>query len=267
MTTKPPLTHNDLMEPRPSGASLLFRVFRVLRKAWHGVLPRWLPRKFIRGGVRYESDLTDYVARIIAMNGYLEPTQTLHFFGTARQGGADLFLDVGANFGYYSLTAARTGDFAEIHSVEAHPRTFHRLLANIKANDFAHGITPHNIAASDKKGELFIDTASSGAAKVSAKKRRETIAVCAADLDSVFQFRGRRIAVKMDLEGHEVAALKGMKNLLDQNAVLLQVEVLPENSDSLHFLFGGGWRCIYRIGGDFHFVNDKWTTARSNDSQ
>ena len=256
-----PLTHNDLMEPRPSGTSISFRVWRGLRRVWHAVLPAKMPRRFVRGGIHYASDLTDYVAKTVAVKGHLERAQTLYFFNAARRRGCDIFLDIGANFGYYSLTATKTGDFAEIHAMEAHPKTYRRLLENIKANRLQNAIIPHEIAASDKSGELFIDDKSSGAAAVSSDMREgATIKIQSAPLDSLFNFSGRNIAVKMDVEGHEVAALKGMKHLLARNSVLLQVEVLPENSESsLHCLFDGDFRCIHRIVGDFYFVNDRRT--------
>ena len=76
-------------------------------------------------------------------------------------------MDIGANFGYYSLLAAKTGDFADIHAIEPHPETHRRLLMQIGANGWEKKITPHNIAASDKDGTLFIDRESSGGASVS----------------------------------------------------------------------------------------------------
>ena len=258
------LTHNDLMETRPRGAPLSFRIWRGLRKIWHAALPASMPRRFVRGGIHYASDgADDDMVGILAKQGFHERWQVLYLFNEARRRGCDIFLDIGANFGYYALTATKTGDFAEIHAVEAHPKTYRRLADNIRLNRLQSVVKSHNIAADSKEGEMFIDDQASSTATVAADKREgAAVKIQSAPLDSIFNFSGRSIAVKMDVEEHEVAALEGMKNLLARNSVLLQVEVLPENSESaLHYLFGNNFRCIHRINSDFYFVHDRGTAA------
>ncbi len=181
----------------------------------------------------------------------------LYFFNIARRQGADIFLDIGANIGYYSLLATKTNDFTEIHTIEAHPETYRQLLMQIEVNAFQNIITPHNIAASEKNGELFISRKARGSSFVSLDKRQDTIAIKAKALDSIFNFSGRNVAIKLDVEGHEVEALKGMINLLSRNKVLLQVEIWSHNMDSFYFLHDNGFRCICHIKDDFYFVNDK----------
>ena len=75
-------------------------------------------------------------------------------------------------------------------------------------------------------------------------------------MDSVFDFAGRNIAVKIDVQGHELAALKGMANLLSRNKAFLQVEIEEENTHSLNYLIQSGFRCTHYIGWDFYFAND-----------
>ena len=229
------------------------------RKIWHACLPSAMPRRVWRGGTRFVLDKREWLHRQVLTKGWFEPAQVLYFFNAARLRDCDIFLDIGANFGYYSLQAAKTGDFAEIHAVEAHPGTYRNLLAHIAENSLDGLIAPYNIAASDKHGELFIDDKASGNAAVSCGKREDaSVSVRAETLDSFFDFSGRNIAVKIDVEGHEIAVLEGMKNLLARNSVLLQVEVFPQNSESsLHYLFDGDFRCIHHIDSDFYFVHEK----------
>ena len=235
------------------------RAVQLGRKIWHACLPSAMPRRVRRTGTRFVFDKRDWFHNHVLTKGWFEPAQVLYFFNAARKRDCDIFLDIGANFGYYSLQAAKTGDFAKIYAVEAHPGTYRHLLAHIAENSLDGLITPYNIAASDKRGELFIDDEASGNAAVSRGKRKDaSVLVQAEELDSFFDFSGRSIAVKIDVEGHEIAVLDGMKNLLSRNRVLLQAEIWPEYADNLNQIAARGLRVVhYEKAGDFYFVNDK----------
>ena len=220
-------------------------------------------RNVSRQGIRFALYGKDLTSMRILKNGYYEPESILYLFNTARRREADIFLDIGANIGYYSLLATKTNDFAEIHAIEAHPDTYRQLLMQIKVNAFQNIITPHNIAASEKDGEVFIEHRGRSGSSVSVNKRQGTIAIKAGDLDSIFNFSGRNIAMKIDVEGHQIEALKGMTNLLSRNKVLLQVEIWGHRMDSFYYLHDIGFRCIYHIGDDFYFVNA--TRSKRND--
>ena len=256
MDDKRELTLADLACLPSSEISMAARLVRRCRKMFYGCMPADIIWRVKRAGINFHLRSDDQPARSILKKGYWERQQILHFFNAARRRGADTLLDIGANFGYYSLLAAKTGDFADIHAIEPHPETHRRLLMQIGANGWEKKITPHNIAASDKDGTLFIDRESSGGASVSDNAGEGDFAVQAARLDSVFDFAGRNIAVKIDVQGHELAALKGMANLLSRNKAFLQVEIEEENTHSLNYLIQSGFRCTHYIGWDFYFTND-----------
>ena len=238
------------------------RTVRLGRRIWHACLPSAMPRRAQRAGTCFILDKRDWPRNHVLTKGWFEPAQVLYFFNAARKRDCDIFLDIGANFGYYSLLAAKTGDFAEIHAVEAHPTTYRHLLAHIAENSLDGLITPYNIAASDKRGELFIDDKASGQAAVSRGKREgASVSVQAEMLDSLFDFSGRNIAIKMDVEGQEILALKGMSRLLSRNKILLQVEIWGEALESFHCATELGFRWIHRIGDDFYFVHDQGEAA------
>ena len=230
----------------------------VMRQFWHTYLPKKLPRRICRNGIHYVLPPKDLVSKRIVCKGCLEPDSVLYLFNTARQGGADVFLDIGSNIGYYSFLATKTGDFSEIHAIEPHPETYRLMVEHIERNAFKNLITPHNFAASNKNTEMFIDTKAWSGAIVSTDKRQMTIPIKAIPLDSVFDFAGRQITIKIDVEGHEKETLVGMQNLLTRNAVLLQVEIWEKNADSLNYLADKKLRCIYRVKDNFYFVNEKW---------
>ncbi len=68
----------------------------------------------------------------------------------------NLFLDVGANIGSYSILAASIG--AKCIAFEPVPTTYEHLLENINLNGFRNFIDARNVAIGDKKGRLRMTT-------------------------------------------------------------------------------------------------------------
>lgn len=66
----------------------------------------------------------------------------------------DLFVDVGANVGHFSLLAASKK--AKVIAIEPIPDTFRRLNENVVLNNFEKLINLLNIGVADKKGKLFL---------------------------------------------------------------------------------------------------------------
>ncbi len=140
---KSPLTLADIAEPRPSskgGGNIAFRLRRACRRLMLAIFPRKMTRQFVRGGLHYKLDGMGMNSRLFG-DGHWEPKQIEYFFNTARERGANVFLDAGANIGYYSLLAARLGIFDEIHALEPEPETYQKLLWHISANKFDSKIT------------------------------------------------------------------------------------------------------------------------------
>ncbi len=69
-----------------------------------------------------------------------------------------VFLDIGANIGYYSLMAASFGA-SKILAIEPNPIVYSRLLFNISANGFNEQITTQPIALGDKSGKVVLSVA------------------------------------------------------------------------------------------------------------
>jgi FkbM family methyltransferase len=141
-------------------------------------------------------------------------------------------LDGGAHWGYFSLLAAQAvGPSGSVVAVEPDPRSAERLRWNVRANDFGDRVALIEAALSDSSGtrQLFAHPrhhswsslfATPGAAAL------DSIAVVAADdaVDEGFDI------VKLDVEGSEVHALRGMRGLLRERArrPVLFVECHPD---------------------------------------
>jgi FkbM family methyltransferase len=162
--------------------------------------------------------------------------------------------DVGANVGDYALMVRRFVASARICAFEPSKRTFQQLLQNIKAADAGQQIEPFNIGFSDaeKLIELYSYTADGQEASLlSSIDLRLPTQVVDVKVESSEQIQVRTIDrfceeqgikridfLKLDIEGHEVAALRGATRMLADGAIsLIQFEFGPANIYSRTYLY------------------------------
>ena len=136
-------------------------------------------------------------------------------------GEGDIVVDIGANIGYYTLLAARiVGEHGKVYAFEPDPTNCGVLTGNVKLNGFYNvEIIPK--AVSDRKGqlELYLDEKNAGAHSIyRPKKVKRSVVVDSITLDEYFQGREHPVnIVKMDIEGAEIAALSGMRRIIEKN--------------------------------------------------
>jgi FkbM family methyltransferase len=138
----------------------------------------------------------------------------------------DLFVDVGANIGSYSIWAGEIG--AEVVALEPAADTFALLEENIALN--AYPIRPVRAAAGSRCGTTRITSGRDTVNRVAPSGEAEVDMVT---LDSVVQ--DRVVAgMKIDVEGFEIEVLRGCERALSQQRVqLIQIEW---NSTSLELV-------------------------------
>jgi FkbM family methyltransferase len=123
-----------------------------------------------------------------------------------------VFLDIGANIGFWSLRFASDFPQAVIYAIEANQNTFQLLSENIQINSF-HNITPIHIGVSDAFGELLLycnDTGNrDGDSFMNSAGRGRSVCVPVKPLASILAEIGvnRVDVIKMDIEGLEEIVL------------------------------------------------------------
>ena len=126
-------------------------------------------------------------------------------------------LDVGANIGLYTLLLARlAGEAGHVFAFEPEPNLFSVLCENCAANN-AVNITPFQCAAGAANGRATFQRATfnSGDNRLGdARSGAESIEVEVARLDEVLPVQTVQF-IKLDVQGHELAALTGMAHLLE----------------------------------------------------
>lgn len=141
-----------------------------------------------------------------------------------------VFVDVGANVGYFSVIAAPlVGPQGSVHSFEADPVCFARLQQNVSPYPWACIL---QAAVGDQPGESVFfrsnDPQESGWGTIlSCEEERERISVPAVTLDGVLTNRKlqRLDLIKLDVEGAEYRVLRGAERTIAAFRPLLYFEL------------------------------------------
>jgi FkbM family methyltransferase len=222
-----------------SGLFRLFFRYSFFRKRFFGIHTRVFNsgRLFkgvyktisLKNGIRFELDIGDWIQENLFFLGEYEPEE-LGFVAEQLKTG-DVFIDVGANIGLYTLHAAgRVGDSGIVIAFEPVEKTFRLLENNVSLNNFSN-IRVENLALSDKEKPIEIFTENTGTNSGMASSYLEfysdSIRVDAVSLDGYLDRNPpeRVDFIKMDIEGGEYPALLGMKKTLQRFSPMLLVEI------------------------------------------
>lgn len=193
-----------------------------------GVASRFTPEADCRPvpGARLSVSLSDRIGRWMWAGCY-----ELELVALLRQvlDAGMTFVDVGAQIGYFSITAAAlVGDRGMVHSFEPDRDNFARLAANASAYPW---VTAHNSAVGDRTGEINfyrspIKTESGWGALFNEDGKRERVTAAICTLDSWATAAGieRIDLLKMDVEGAEYRVLEGAQAVIAKTRPVMWVE-------------------------------------------
>lgn len=130
----------------------------------------------------------------------------------------DIFVDIGANVGAYSVLAAEAG--ASVVAIEPIPDTWTRLTTNIRLNGFESLVTAYRVGLSDANGSLRFSTNKDSINHVLAPGEDvPAVDVDVVTLDSLLGGRSPAL-IKIDVEGHELPVLRGAEKTLASESLL-----------------------------------------------
>jgi len=226
------------------------RTYRRFGAVWLLRYRNYIDRKLILGE-RYEDDQIKYCAQIVAEHG------------------VSCFVDIGANFGLYSITLATGAASLDcVYAFEPDPRNFNHLCANIFLNGMDFLIDARRMGLSNSRASVrFLRNKgnSTGMSRVAETAPESTNAglfdesVIEVDtLDSQLDtIRDRVVYMKIDVEGHEKSVIEGGRSFFEQNRCFLQMEILGDPASMIDWMRDEiGFSCIHRIGNDLFFARN-----------
>lgn len=151
----------------------------------------------------------------------------------------DLFIDLGANIGSYTILASKVCQSKTI-AVEADPETTVSLVKNIHINDLERLVEVQKVAVGASHGETHFskgrDTTNQVLTASDVKLPSQIVQL--RRLDDIVGDRSPTL-IKMDLEGYETEALKGAsKTLANPSLVAIEIETVNQEAKTILKQFG-----------------------------
>jgi FkbM family methyltransferase len=185
--------------------------------------------------------------------------------------GDDVFWDVGANVGYFTLVAATALNHrGRIIAFEPGKNAYARLTENLALNPWRN-IQVYPVAVTDREGEAVLhlagDIADSSANLYQAAAAQAGSEVCrTVSLDHMLKEENfaRPVLIKLDAEGAELAVLKGAHRLITDSPPLWLMEMEEKNLRAAgaskaavaEFLTGCGYRAAHLSKGRWYATTD-----------
>jgi FkbM family methyltransferase len=174
-----------------------------------------------------------------------------------------VFLDVGANFGLYSLAMAQTlkETGGTVHAFEAQRVLFNMICGSVALNSIEN-MHVHHLAIADRAGSIAIPNfdyntvTSFGSIEfgdqqlepLTQERKPSTEQVRAARLDDLGIKRVDMI--KMDIEGMEEHALAGAKEMFTKHRPIALIEWIKSNKQAMVDYFAALDYEVYEAGGN-----------------
>lgn len=222
------------------------------------VLSRLIPDHVEVTGVVVALNARDPIVSGSLAFGAYEQYESSLFLEKVHPG--DVVFDVGANVGYFTALGSKAcGPTGRVFAFEPDPENYSFLTKTIELNH-ATNVTAIRCGVSNVEGEgsLFLCHANRGDHRIyDTKERRDRVSIPLTTIDNVIEREKlpHVDVVKMDIQGAELLACKGMQNLLDARRPLrIFIEYWPygllktggSGDDLLRVLYNAGFR-IFRI--------------------
>jgi len=133
----------------------------------------------------------------------------------------DAVVDIGANIGYYTLIFAKlVKNKGRVIAFEPEPNNFKLLEKNLEINGYKNvDINQKAVSSNTGRTTLYLDETNLGGHTMGKKiPNQKSIEIDSIKLDDYFKNYDRKIDfIKMDVEGAEMEAIKGMFTILQNS--------------------------------------------------
>ncbi len=169
----------------------------------------------------------DYIGRSILKTRTYEPHVTTVIRRELKEG--DVFLDVGANIGYFTMLASSlVNESGKVIAIEPNPQNLQLIYYSLLENR-TNNVKIYPYAASDVTAILKFTTIGSNGGVITeySKDQKYYLLVPSVILDEILEDESRIDLIKIDIEAHEPIAIKGMESLIKKHRPKIITEFHP----------------------------------------
>ena len=226
-------------------------------------------RYFYVSGIKMFLDYLDPIDRELIITQKYEETEINILKKLYNSNAFEYFLDIGANCGYYSIKLATEFDNLRVIAFEPNIEAFTKFNNTLKVNPkLKKRIKINNFGLSNNSGQLemtslekfgYLQSGGSTVINENEKKFIKTkIFKCEFKIgEEVLKFKNNKLGIKIDVEGHEYNVIEGLKELLKENKVILQIEITKERFNKTNnFLNNIGYKSFDKVIGRAQWISN-----------
>ena len=184
-------------------------------------------------------DFLDPIDRAIILNKTYEIEEINILTQLIRNNSVTKFIDIGANCGFYSFQFAM--EKLDVFAFEPNSDALLKMNNTIDQNKnlenkikiYPFGLSNNNSIMQMRSMIKYGYTQTGGSSVTIEKQSLENkYKIYEAKFkigDEILNFQNNNLAIKIDVEGHELNVLKGIQNLLKNNKCVLQIEIFKKN--------------------------------------
>ncbi|MDA8809251.1 FkbM family methyltransferase [Candidatus Pelagibacter bacterium] len=190
-------------------------------------------------GFKMYLDFLDPIDRAIILNKTYEIEEINILTQLIRNNSVTKFIDIGANCGFYSFQFAM--EKLDVFAFEPNSDALLKMNNTIDQNKnlenkikiYPFGLSNNNSIMQMRSMIKYGYTQTGGSSVTIEKQSLENkYKIYEAKFkigDEILKFKKNNVAIKIDVEGHELNVLKGIQDLLKSNNCIIQIEIFKEN--------------------------------------
>ncbi|GAA5133725.1 hypothetical protein GCM10023213_04040 [Prosthecobacter algae] len=208
----------------------------------------------------------DFISMGLKLFGNIEPVTEAFILSHVPEGGG--FADIGANVGYFSLLVAAKRPGSHVQAFEPNPPIASLLEESVALNGLTDRVTVNRLAVGNQAGVLpfRLHDTNTGHSRLAADGSAGDIEVPVVVWDAWWaqkQPEPKIHCVKMDIEGAELLALRGMKAFFQRQKPALVVEAYDHQlrefgctaAELKQFILDLGYQEARPADGNFYFIH------------
>ena len=215
-------------------------------------------------------DFLDPIDREIILYQEYENSELNFLIKKIKENQIKHFFDVGSNCGYYSIIVAKEIMDIDIISFEPNKEAYFKFIKTLEDNPMlSKKIHAENFGLSNVSSQLEMQSmikhgySQTGGTAIINNNKYKNFDTFFGDFkigSDYIKITNKTIAIKIDVEGHELNVLQGLKKVLQHNKAIIQIEIFTKNFEATNrYLVSLGFEVMFNVNqrSNYFYTNIK----------